>query len=130
MLKHLAVALALTIFTAASVSAQEPQRGGQFSRYLVGVVVAQLADNVSTQVAMAPYWDGTQYVAHTEVNPFLSSDRGANALVQGVGTIVVVVVLHRIEPSHPRLARVLALGLIGLGAQDTVHNVRRWPMRR
>ena len=126
MMKPLVLALALLVSVAATnAHAQAVSDDSTFHRLLAGVVVAQTLDNVSTQLAMRPFLDPTgQPMAHAEVNPLLSSDRGANAVEQAITTVAVVALLHKMEPSHPRLARTLAYGLIGVGSVDTVHNLR------
>lgn len=127
MTKNIIAAAAIVILVAASARAQDTttQNDSHFGRYLVGVATAQIADNITTQWAMRPYVDASGHVvAHGEFNPLLSSDRGANAIAQAGATVLALIVLHKIEPHHPKLARGIAIGLIGLGAQDSIHNVR------
>lgn len=127
----LGLAVILSHLTGPAALAQEAApadtRRPTFSRYLWGVAASQIADNVSTQMAMSPYIDASgQLMARAEVNPLLPCNRGGNAIMQAVGTVASVILLRRLEPNHPKLARVLAIGLMGLAAQDTVHNLRHY----
>ncbi len=121
MKRMLAVAV-MVLAVAAPVRAADDDK--PFARYLAAVTAAQVADNVTTQMVLTPYVDASGATrVRGDLNPLLSNNRGSNALVQAGATILTLVVLRAVEPKHPKVARVLAVGFVALGAYDTGRNL-------
>ena len=82
------------------------------------LIVSQLADNVSTQVAVGQ--------GRHEVNPYLPDNPWGNGAIQLGTTVMVAYLLHKWEPSNPKLVHTLEGLGIGLGTRDTIVNLNHW----
>lgn len=82
---------------------------------MIAALAGQAADNISTNTTPST-WE--------ESNPLLPDDHVANAMMQSLGTLGTLLAIKAIGKKHPTIAKLLGYGAGGVGAVDTMINMK------